>query len=34
MCVIGDGRRARHREILKAYYPGLRIEKLASSRPD
>jgi stage II sporulation protein D len=34
MCVIGAGRRARRgettTEILKAYYPGLKIEKLAS----
>lgn len=38
MCVIGAGRRARRGEtttdILKAYYPGLRIEKVASSRPN
>ncbi len=38
MCVIGAGRRARRGEtttdILKAYYPGLRIEKVPSSRPN
>ena len=35
MCVIGAGRRARRgetvHEILKAYYPGLKIEQLPSS---
>jgi peptidoglycan hydrolase-like amidase len=34
MCVIGAGRRARRgesmTEILKAYYPGLKIEQLPS----
>jgi stage II sporulation protein D len=35
MCVIGAGRRARRgeptAEILKVYYPGLKIEQLPSS---